>query len=247
MVPVLGEDQAVEEQKAENNAGREDGKRQYCPGPRDEHHHRDQQDQRDIGERTEVARVGESCVGPSDQGLEGRVVPEIAQSDDPQECRVGEGEPVRPAEQPFSGPHASEVHHRPVFQRGTAMGSEGGHARKLQAAKPGWKGWDMRPNRARVLQRGQSGRLGGVSHRFRTRRDATGEIRDSRPSRCRDGMRLRLSYLWIFGLDANMPAMARSLSCANECARSLAQACPRCRARRSRLVPYPPAFADGQR
>lgn len=54
-------------------------------------------------------------------------------------------------------------------------------------------------------------------------------------------------YLWIFGLDANMPAMARSLSRANECARSLAQACPRCRARRRRLVPYPPAFAEGQR
>jgi hypothetical protein len=123
-----------------------------------------------------VAHVGESCVGPSDQGLEGRVVPEIAQSDDPQECRVGEGESVRPAEQPPSGPHASEVHHRPVFQRSTAMESEGGHARKLQSAKPGWKGWDMRPNRARVLQRGQSQWLGRVSHRFRTRRDATGEI-----------------------------------------------------------------------
>jgi hypothetical protein len=58
-------------------------------------------------------------------------------------------------------------------------------------------------------------------------------------------MRIRLSYLWIFGLDANMPAMARSLSCANECARSLARACPQCRA--SHLVPYLPAFADGQR
>jgi hypothetical protein len=40
-------------------------------------------------------------------------------------------------------------------------------------------------------------------------------------------MRIRLSFLWIFVLDANMGAMAHSLS-AIERACSLAQSCPRC-------------------
>ena len=57
---------------------------------------------------------------------------------------------------------------------------------------------------------------------------------------------MRLSFLCMFVLDANMGAMARSLS-AKERARALAPSCPRWRAGRRPLISSLPTFPEGER
>ena len=113
MVPVLSEDQGVEQQETGPGAGQCDADRQDHARPRDQHDHGDQQEERDVGERGQMAHVGERRVYPGDRGPEPDVVPEIAQPDDSHERRVDDGEPASPAEQPSPGAHRSPPGRRP--------------------------------------------------------------------------------------------------------------------------------------
>ena len=67
--------------------------------------HGDQQEQRDVGERGQVAHIGEACVDPGDRGLESESSTRDSAADNTEERRVDDGEPIRPAEQPSSFAH----------------------------------------------------------------------------------------------------------------------------------------------
>ena len=115
VVPVLGEDQGVEHQEAEDGAGQKDAERQDHPGPRDQQHHGDKQEEREGAERGELAHVGEDGIHPGPRGRQRGVVPEIPQTDDAQEGRIDDGKPATPAEQPSSGAHLHPPCRRPAL------------------------------------------------------------------------------------------------------------------------------------
>ena len=105
MISVFGEDQGVEEEKADPGAGQEDAQRQDQSRARDQRDHGNHQQEHEAGEGREVTDVGDDDVDPCERGPECEVVPEIAQSDDGHERAIADGEPAPPAEQPSSCAH----------------------------------------------------------------------------------------------------------------------------------------------
>ena len=106
VISVLGEDEAVKGEKAENGAGQKNADRQNHGRPRDQHRHGDEhQDDRDIGQHGHVAHEGDDGVEPGRRRRESEVVPEITQTHHGQKGGVDEGKPVRPAEKPPSDAH----------------------------------------------------------------------------------------------------------------------------------------------
>ena len=102
MITVCGEDQGVQEKKADTRAGHDNAQRQDQSRARCQRNRGDEHQECDVGERRQVADVGDDGVQPCDRGTEREVVPEKGHTDDGHQRGIDDGEPASPAEQPSS-------------------------------------------------------------------------------------------------------------------------------------------------
>jgi hypothetical protein len=70
VVAVVGEDEAIEHEEAENDTAEENGDRQDYARPRKQQHDGGEEQERDASERAELTHIGDTCIGPADRGLE---------------------------------------------------------------------------------------------------------------------------------------------------------------------------------
>jgi hypothetical protein len=70
MVAVVGEDEAIEHEEAENDTAEENGDREDYARPRKQEHEGGEEEERDASERAELTYVGGDCIGPADRRLE---------------------------------------------------------------------------------------------------------------------------------------------------------------------------------
>src|SRR5215475_2759060 len=100
MVSILGEDQRVEQEKADLDAGQQDAEGQHESGLGKDENYGDEKQERDVGEHAQVAHIGEDGVDPTRSGSNPGVVPQVTKANDTEERRVDDGEPAPPPQQP---------------------------------------------------------------------------------------------------------------------------------------------------
>src|SRR5258705_2404885 len=114
VIAVVGEEEAVEHEKAQDDAAQADTEGHDDPRPRNEEDDGKKQEQREEGEGGHLAHEGGEGVDPGYGGPDRGVVPEIAEADEGEHSRIDEGEPASPAKQPPAGRHYRAPGGRPA-------------------------------------------------------------------------------------------------------------------------------------
>ena len=105
VIAVVGEEEAVEHEKAQDGAAEADAEGHDDPRPRNEEDDGKEQEKRNEGENGHLAHEGGQRVDPGHGEADRGVVPEIAEADEGEHSRIDEGEPASPAEQPPASLH----------------------------------------------------------------------------------------------------------------------------------------------